>query len=66
MSDEEYWCTRDRARIIAMEIFREYEREIIEPRHKETQSALHRIEKFQYIAYGAILVIIFLLKVVFK
>jgi deoxyribodipyrimidine photolyase-like uncharacterized protein len=60
------YATEDKARLIAMDLLDEYEREKVEPRHKETQSALRRIEKFQWIAYGAFAVILFLVKVVFN
>jgi len=61
-----YWCTEDKARIIAMDLFQDYEREVVEPRHKETQSALRRIEKFQYIGYGIFVAVIFLVKLFWK
>ena len=58
------YATEDRARIIAMELLDEYETQKVEPRHKETQAALKRIEKFQYIAYGGFLAVVFIVKVV--
>lgn len=63
---KEWYCTEDKARIIAMQLFQDYEREVIEPRHKETQTTLRRIEKSQWIAYGAFLVIVFVFKVIFN
>ena len=60
------YVTEDKARIIAMDLLDEYEEKKVEPRHRETQAALRRIEKFQYIAYGAMAVIIFVIKVIFN
>jgi len=60
------YVTEDKARLIAMDLLDEYEQQKVEPRHKETQDALRRIEKFQWIGYGIFIAVLFIIKIIWK
>jgi hypothetical protein len=60
------YITVAEAENIAMKIFQEYERTVVQPRHEETQKTLNEIQKTQWIGYGVIIAVTFFIKLLWK